>query len=439
MKKFLLFLFCCGLFLQKTYSQSFDVQKLDSLFAVLQHNDKFMGSVALAKNGKIIYANTVGFADVQHRVKADRDTKYRIGSISKTFTAVLILKAVEQGKLKLDQNIAQFFPKIPHANEITVNQLLHHRSGIHNFTADEDYLNWNTIPKTRKQMLAIIAEGGSDFTPGTKFEYSNSNYVLLTYILEEVFNKPYAKLLQQYIAQPVGLENTYLGGAINTADHESKSYKYMGAWKVQPETDSSIPLGAGGIVSTPTDLIKFSEALFEGDLLTPEQLKQMKTFKDGYGMGLIKVPFYDKIGYGHTGGIDGFSSVFAYFPDQHIAYALISNGTNYSINKISIAVLSAVYDKPYSIPQFSNYAVSAEDLDKYLGVYASAQIPLKITITKKGNTLIAQGTGQPAFPLTPTAENKFEFSRAGVVLKFNPEENTMQLKQGGGTVLFTKE
>lgn len=398
-----------------------------------------MGSVAVSKNGKLIYTHSIGYADIKNKIKATKNTKYRIGSISKTFTAVLILKAVDKGKLQLNQTLYKFFPTIPNAKKITINQLLHHRSGIHNFTADKDYLTWNTEHKTQKQMVNIIAKGGSDFVPGSKYEYSNSNYVLLTYILEEVFDKQYGKLLQQYITRPLGLKNTYLGNKINTNEQESQSYKFMGSWKLQPETDISIPLGAGGIVSTPIDLIKFSNALFSGKLLKPEQLTLMKTMKDGYGMALFEVPFYDNIGYGHTGGIDGFTSVFAHFKNGDISYALTSNGTNYDNNNISIAVLSAAYDKPYELPEFAHYNVTSEELDRYLGVYSSTQIALKITITKENNTLIAQGTGQPSFSLEPIGKNKFEFSRAGVVLIFNPEENSMLLKQGGGEIKFTKE
>src|SRR5690606_9235464 len=120
-----------------------------------------------------------------------------------------------------------------------------HRSGIRNFTEDEKYLTWHTQPKTEAEMTAIIAEGGSVFEPGSRTAYSNSNYALLTYILEKAFQKPYAQLLKEYIATPTGLENTYLGGKINPKNNECKSYRYDGEWKPESETDISIPLGAG--------------------------------------------------------------------------------------------------------------------------------------------------------------------------------------------------
>ena len=138
-------------------------------------------------------------------------------------------------------------------------------------------------------------------------------------------------------------------------------------------------------------------------------------------------------------GIDGFSSVFAVFVDGNISYALTSNGTNFNNNNISIAVLSVLYNRPYDIPVFSAYHVSPEELDSYLGVYVSARIPIKITITRENNTLIGQGTGQPSFPLEPSGKDVFKFDQAGVVMEFNPANGTMILKQGGGQFEFKRE
>ena len=421
------------------FSQNLDKTKLDNYFNALEQNNKFMGSVAVSKNGEIIYTKSIGFADVENKVKATENSKYRIGSISKSFTTVLILKAVEQKKLNTNQTIDKWFPTIKNAKKITVSHLLSHRSGIHNFTDDKDYLTWNTQPKTEKEMIEIIVKGGSDFNPDSKAEYSNSNFVLLTYILEKTFTKSYSDLLQEFIVKPIGLKNTYVFGKINPSNNECKSYSFAGSWKTETETDFTVPLGAGAITSTTSDLTKFADALFSGKLLTNESLEIMKTIKDGYGIGLFQIPFYKSVGYGHTGGIDGFSSVYSYFADDKISYALISNGTNINNNDISIAVLSAVYDKPYEIPVFTTFTLTSEDLDKYLGVYASKQIPLKITITKDGNSLIAQGTGQPAFPIEATEKDKFKFDQAVTKFEFNPNAKTMILFQGGGQINFTKE
>jgi len=422
------------------FAQSnFDKTKLDNYFNALEKNNKFMGSVAVSKNGEIIYTKSIGFADIENNLKATENSKYRIGSITKSFTTVLVLKAIEQKKLDLNQSTDKWFPTIKNAKQITVKHLLSHRSGIHNFTNDKDYLAYNTQPKTEKEMVEIIAKGGSDFQPDSKAEYSNSNFVLLSYILEKTFNKSYSELLQEYIVKPIDLTNTYVFKKINTSNNECKSYKFVSSWKEETETNYTIPLGAGAITSTPSDLTKFADALFDGKLLKYESLEIMKTVKDGYGIGLIQIPFYNSISYGHTGGIDGFSSVYSHFSEDKISYALISNGANMNNNDISIAVLSAVYDKPYEIPAFTTFNVTSEELDKYLGVYSSKQIALKITITKDGNTLIAQGTGQPALTLEATDKDKFKFDQAGAKFEFNPTDNKMILFQGGGQIEFTKE
>ena len=383
---------------------NFDSEKLDKYFDALEQNNKFMGSVAVSKNGEIIYTKSIGFENTENNVHASVNSKYRIGSISKSFTAILISKAVEENKVKLNQTIDKWFPAIKNANKITVKYLLNHRSGIHNFTNDKDYLTWNTQPKTEQELVEIITKGGSDFSPNSKAEYSNSNYVLLTFILEKSYAKSYADLLQEFIVNPIGLKNTYVFGKINPSNNECYSYSFAGTWNREPETDFTIPLGAGAILSTPTDLTKFADALFGGKLLTNESMEIMKTIQDGYGIGLFQIPFYNSMGYGHTGGIDGFSSVYSYFPTDKISSALISNGSNMNNNDISLAVLSAVYNKPYEIPVFTTLNLIPEDLIKYIGVYSSTQIPLKITITKDGSTLIAQATGQSAFKLEASAK-----------------------------------
>ncbi|MGX9984791.1 serine hydrolase domain-containing protein [Soonwooa purpurea] len=422
------------------FSQSFNSEKLNQYFNNLEANEKFMGSVAVSKNGKLLYTKSIGFADVSSKLKANENTKYRIGSISKTFTAVLVLKAVEQNKLKLTDKLDKYFPNIKNAGKITIENLLNHRSGIHNFTDDSNYTNWNTQKKSEKDMLEIITEGGSDFEPDSKTSYSNSNYVLLTYILEKAFNKSYAVLLKKYITTPLQLKNTYLGSKINTKNNEANSYKSENnQWFLEPETDISIPLGAGGIVSTPTDLVQFSNALFGGKLVSKTDLEFMKTIKDGLGSGLFQFPFYEIKAYGHNGGIDGFSSSFTHFDKDNVSFALTSNATNYNNNNVALAVLSAVFEKDYEIPNFKTYVVKPEELAQYVGNYSSSELPIKLSITSQGNILTAQATGQSAFPLEASDKDIFKFEKAGIVIEFAPSEKKMMLKQGGKEFIFTKD
>lgn len=343
-------------------SQNIDKTNLDAYFDTLARNDKFMGSVAVFKNNELIYSKYVGFADIEHGIKANENTKYRIASISKTFTAVLILKAVDDNKLNMNQTIDKFFPTIINADKITISHLLYHRSGIHNFP-DDIWLDWNTQFKTEQEMIEIIAKSGSDFEPDSKASYSNINFILLSHILEKVYEKPYSKMLEEQIIKPIGLKNTYYGGKINIKNNECNSYKFFGRfsgnnntgighWKIAVETDMSLLSGCAGIVSTPIDLNLFSEALFNGKLVSTNSLIQMKTIKDSFGMGLFQMPFNDKTSFGHPGGMDGFVSMFAYFPDSNISFALTANGMNCNVNDIASALLSAVYDKPFEIPKF---------------------------------------------------------------------------------------
>ncbi|MFD2598461.1 serine hydrolase domain-containing protein [Sphingobacterium corticis] len=421
------------------FSQQIDTSSLNTLFDSLEVHQKFMGNVAVSKNGQILYARSVGYADVESSLRGEELTKYRIGSISKTFTAVLIMKAVEQGKVELDQTISSFFPTITNADSITIRQLLSHRSGIHSFTDDPSYPSWLSKPKSESELIKIIEDGGSDFKPNSKFSYSNSNYVLLTFILQSVFKKPYGELVKEYITNPLDLNDTYLGGKINVANRESKSYRFANGWKQETETDMSIPLGAGAIVSTATDLTKFADALFAGELLSKESLTAMSEMVQSYGLGLIRLPYAGKVGLGHTGGIDGFSSLLVNFPDEKISYALVSNGDNFGNKLISEVVLSVVFGKNYDMPSFSNYVYDPADLDQYVGNYSSKDMPLKISITQKEGVLYAQATGQSAFPLDGKAKDEFKFDMAGIVLKFEPTDGAFVLVQNGRTYRFEKD
>ncbi len=421
------------------FAQNLNVAKLDSLFQVLESKDKFMGSIAISENGKLLYTKAIGKADIASNIKAGVNTKYRIGSISKLFTSVLVFKAVEVNKLNLNQTIDNYFPSIENAKIITIGNLLNHRSGIHNFTNDEAYLTYNTQAKTQAQMIEIIANGKSDFKPDSTADYSNSNYVLLSYILEKVYKKTYKEILETTIIKPLGLKNTYVGSKINIQNNECYSYSFDAKWEKESETDMSVPMGAGGVVSNPTDLTTFIHNLFSFKLITEKSVAQLKTMKDGYGMGIFEIPFYDHKGLGHTGGIDGFVSVLSYFPDAQLSVALTSNGMIYENNNIMVAALSSYYGKPFSLPTFKSILLKTEDLDKYLGEYACPEFPMKITITKDNTKLIAQATGQSAFPLDAIDKDKFEFLRAGIKLDFNPSVNSMTLKQGGGVYTFIKK
>ena len=427
---------CCFGALQ---AQSLNTVKLDSLFDILAAKNKSMCSIAISENGKVIYTKAIGMADAATNTPATTATKYRIGSITKMFTTCLVFKAVEEQKITLEQTLDRYFPTVANAHKITISMMLNHRTGIHNFTDDAEYMDYHTQPKTQEAMVALLAAAKSEFEPDSKAEYSNSNFVLLSYILEKVYKKSYKELLESKITKPLGLKNTYFGGKTNIQNNECYSYSYDGKWVKEDETDMSIPMGAGAVVATPTDLTKFIEALFAGKIINDAHLQQMKTFRDHYGMGMFETPFYDKKGYGHTGGIDGFGSCLSYFPEDKLAIALTANGMVYENNNIMIGVLSTYYNKPFDIPTFTTIALKTEDLDPYLGEYASPQIPLTITITKQDTALFAQATGQSAFPLEAVGVNQFAFDQAHIKINFNPAEKQLTIDQGGMKFTMTKK
>lgn len=427
------------LFSMSVFGQGLDKAKLNKFFDVLAEKNKAMGSLAMLKNGNIVYQRSVGFANAEEKKSSTVKTKYRIGSISKMFTAAVIFQFAEKGKIKLTDKLAKYFPNVPNAKTITIAQLLNHRSGLHNLTDDADFQSYYTKPQTKTAMLEIISKAKPDFEPDAKAQYSNTNYILLGYIIEKISGKSFSEVLRTNITSKINLPDTYLGGKIAVNNDESFSYNFQNGWQKLPETDMSIPGGAGAIVSTATDLTIFADALFKGNIVSQNSLNQMLTIRDNYGMGIFEYPVFAKKGFGHTGGIDGFNSMLLYLPDEDLAVAYISNGTVYEINEIMLGVLAIYLKRSFSIPTFETIVVKSEDLDKYTGIYSSADFSLKITVRKENDKLFAQATGQGAFPLESFEKDKFKFDGAGIVLEFLPEKNQMILKQGANTILFTKE
>lgn len=437
MKK-LLFLFSCLAF-SMAFTQNFNKEKMNEFMNALEQHQKFMGSVAITQNGKMVYERAVGFADTDNQKKNTTNTRFRIGSITKTFTATLVMKAVEENKLNLSDRLSLFYPEIKNAEKITIEQLLNHRSGIYNITDLPDYLSWNQNAMTKSEIIAKIKNSGTDFEPGTKFSYSNSGYILLGYILEKVYKKSYAEILEQKITKPLGLKNTYYGGKIDLQKMEAFSYTLETPMKKSEETDLSIPAAAGAMISTSADLLKFIEDLFNHKIISEKSLSQMITMTDNYGFGIFRVPFYNTSGFGHNGGIDGFTSALYYFPELKTGYVMLSNGTAFDNNQITIAAMSLATGRNIEIPNFTAANVDPATLQKYAGTYSSTQFPIKIEVREKNGQIFAQATGQGEFPLQAKSQNTFTFDTAGIQLDFDSDKKTMKLLQGGMEILFTKE
>ena len=420
------------------HAQALDKAKLDQLFDRLLEKSKGMGSLTLAMDGNVLYSRSFGYSQIYGNEKkpVTATTKYRIGSITKTFTAVMIFQLVEEGKLKLTDTLDQSFPQIPNAAKITIGQILAHRSGIHNLEPDG---TWGKQPRTKDEVVARIAQGQPDFEPDTRHLYSNAGYVLLGYIVEKVGGKPYQEALKQRITSKVGLKDTYLGvGNTDPTRNEALSYRYIGGWKEAAELDFSIPGGAGSILSTPADMTKFIQALFDLKLVSRDSLKQMTTMRDGEGMGMEPFSFAGKILYGHTGGSGSSGAWLAYFPDEKLALAYTTNAKIYPVSNIVSGIFDIYWNRPFQIPAFDAFDVSPEVLERYAGHYAIPGTPAKVTVTRDGETLYFQPAGQSAVPLEATAEDKFKIEPF-VVFEFDAAKRQMTITRAGQKRVFTKE
>jgi D-alanyl-D-alanine carboxypeptidase len=432
-----------GLFTQ-VHAQDLDKAKLDQFFDRLAEKNKAMGSLFIARDGNVLYARAIGFGEINGSEKKPLTaaSRFRLGSITKTFTATMILQLVEEGKLKLTDSLDKFLPQIPNAGKITIAQILSHRSGIPNVRREQNsQTKVSTIPITKDEMVAMLIKAPPDFEPDTKRSYSNSGYFVLGLILEKVTGKSYAEVLQEKIAARIGLKDTSLTtGNIDVSKNEALTYIHFGGdWKPVTETHPTLLFSAGAIISTPGDMAKFIHALFEGKLISKESLDRMKSMKDGEGFGMATFTFAGKTFYGHTGGADNYGAWLAYEPEEKLAVAYTTNAKIYPVEKIVSGAVDIYYNKPFQIPALESIAVKPDVLDRYVGVYSAPDAPAKAKITRDGSTLFFQPPGATSgVPLEATAEDKFQLEGVAV-FTFDAANGQMTVKRRNGERVFTKE
>lgn len=443
MKQTILTAFLFTLLASHAYAQALDKAKLDRFFDKLGEKNKAMGSVVIAKNGDVVYSRSIGFARITAGLNKPLNaaTRFRIGSITKMFTAAMILQLIDEKKLKLTDTLDKFFPQIPNSTKITIAHLLAHRSGLHDSLVDKDLrLTSKTDAVTKDVLLEIILRGKPDFEPGSRHAYSNSGYAVLGLIMEKVSGRSYEESLKKRIVSKIGLKDTYAAtGVVDISNGEALSYMRLGAdWKQMPETHPSILFGSGSIVSTPSDMAKFIHALFDGKIVSAAAFELMKTVKDGDGSGMEPFVFAGKTFYGHTGGVDNYGAWLAYLPEEKLALAYATNAKVYPVKNILSGVADIYYSRPFEIPSLESVAVSPETLEKYVGVYSRPDAPVKFTITRVDSTLYFQPPGESAVPLEATAADKFQIEGA-VVIEFDAATEQMKIKRRGGERTFTKE
>jgi len=410
--------------------------KLDAYFDALARENLANGSLAISEKGVVKYQRSLGFASITPRgtEPADTNTRYRVGSVTKLFTAALTMQLVERASITLDSKLAEFYPELPNALDITYRDLLQHRSGLSNYTEAAGFEAWRTQPKPRAELLKLIAGGGARFAPRERLEYNNSNYLLLGYILEKIYDKPYADIVDKHIVSKVPLTRTESGarfGALPVSYEKTPQ-----GWKAVVATDAALHGGAGALTSTPTDLVRFIDALFAGRVVSPQSLASMRDQSVGTGLGLWAYPVAGKTGYGHGGAVESFRACVFHFPEQKISIAYATNAPVLSMSEIVDEVLALVFDGRRKPPAYAPLALSEAQQKPYLGVWRSAEgmpkrspfrqfrppdAPIELEVVSRANGAVAR-IQNTELALVAFGDGEFFIREIGYFLRFDSDE-----------------
>ncbi|ALL05727.1 hypothetical protein AQ505_09620 [Pedobacter sp. PACM 27299] len=423
----LLFFYASGV--QQSCAQS----KLDDYFDQLFNKQKFMGSVAICHNDSLIYSKSVGYADVQNKVSNNPETKFRIGSLTKTFTAALVLRAIEENKLKLSDLLASYYPQIKNASRITIEQLLNHRSGIFNFTEIEGEQEWEQQYHTEAEFITFFVKQNSNSEPGKEYNYSNTNYALLGFILQKIYHKTFAEILDEKICKPLLLKNTYYTFKVEVTKNEALSYNIQNKYIKNGNVNFSNHPASGGIVSTPTDLNRFLYSLFHGKIISKQSLDRMLPANQGeYGMGIEKLSVDNPVGFTHTGRVENYISDYWYFPKEDLGVVTLTNAVNISIFNINNILTRYAFGIKPEIPDFDQISgLSPEECDKIKGTYLDENKKHTVTISSNGQSLVFQHSkaGQIYVPFDYLGNKIFKYEN--ITLSFSTEKKEMKLLQDG--------
>ena len=409
-----------------TYAQTEQQKKLDRLCTWLANQSQGMGSIAVARNGKIVYANAFGYrTQVANRpLPPNVNTKYHIWSITKMYTATMILQLADEGKLSLDVKLSRFFPQVANASSITIRQMLAHQSGIHDFTQINDS---SARPRgdSRQEMVSAIAAQQPEFIPGERFQYSNSNYLLMGYILEDLEQAPFSVILSNRILDRLGLNNTfYQKNTADTIKNSAQAFQFANnQWQYVEEGSfgTTIPGAAGSVVSTPTDMAFFITALFSGRLLPSARLTEMTTTDGFYGLGIMKMPHNDLQGWGHGGGYIASHAMLVYYPQDSLAIAYCTNGARYPMQNIIQHTTNVVINPAYILPfERSFMTLTSAQQQEYAGHYESTKFPIDITI--EDGTLTIQAGSNPKSPIRPMKKDYFLIEGTDMEITFERDK-----------------
>jgi len=373
----------------------------------------FMGAVLVVSDGKPLLDKGYGFADLEWNIPNTPATKFRLGSITKQFTAASILLLEERGKLKLTDPVRRYLPDLPESwDKITIFNLLTHTSGISDYTSPPGFNTFKGRNLTPQQIIDLVRDKPLGFQPGEKYGYSSTGYVLLGMVIEKLGGRPYAEFLQANIFAPLGMKDTgcYSQAILPLAARGyQRSYERDtdGVLKNADFVDGNVLFAAGSLYSTTHDLLTWERALFAGKVVKPGSLARMATpFKNNYGLGLsISSGEHREIW--HNGNVDGFASMMANYPSDRLTIIVLDNvGTN-APRDMAEKLADIAFGKPVVLPsERKEVPVDRRILARYVGHYRMTPA-FAFDITLEGNALFFQATHQDKVPIFPESPKDF--------------------------------
>ena len=412
--------------------------KLDTLMSAYAKLHKFNGSVLVAKNGVILLNKGYGYRNAENKVANNEQTIFQLGSVTKQFTSAVILKLQEEKKLSVSDKLSKYFPGYPKGDSITIEHLLTHTSGIYNYTNDVNFMsNEVTKPANREKIMALFKDKPLDFSPGTSWNYSNSGYSLLGYIIEAVTKKPYYQAVRKYIFTP--LHMTHSGFDFTHLKKKEKATGYFSMEgknpAIAPTVDSTVSFSAGAIYSTVGDLYLWHKALQKNTVLSKAQQEKAYTpvkNKYGYGWGIDSIE--GKRSVSHGGGIHGFITEISRVPEDDVCVILLSNASD-PLGDISKNIFAILYGKEYVLPKERIVMkLPEEKLKQYEGEYELNK-DLHVIINLKDGELVAAPTGQRTEILYAEKDDFFFLQSQDIQLEFTrndkKEVDGFILHQGG--------
>jgi CubicO group peptidase (beta-lactamase class C family) len=387
-----------------------DTDRMDQVTRYYVDIRQFMGSVLVARGDEVLFGKTYGSANLEWNVAHTLDSKFRIGSITKQFTAAAILLLEERGKLKLDDPIGNYYPEAPAAWEkVTLRHLLGHTSGIPNYTNTPDFGRLSSWRATPAELVKPMADKPLEFPPGSEMRYSNTGYVLLGMAIEKASGSSYAAFLKQNLFEPLGMKDSGYDENAPILPKRAAGYTPAPGGMVNAiHVDMTTPFAAGALYSTVEDLLRWQRGLFGGKLLSKASLEKMTTQgKGNYGMGLSIREDSGRQVISHGGGIPGFNSQLSYYPASDLVVVALSNlngpGADIVANKLgALAHGEAVV----LMPERKSITLPAKVLEKYVGSY-DFEPGRAMNVTLENGQLHCQVTGDGKFPIAAESETRF--------------------------------